>query len=95
LPELTEKRRRRREETISYDRDNDYSRLHRNPQAQGKVLYIYIRHELMILRFHALLELACRKFAGKVALVQWTQGPELWNRVAAPSVREEDSSPSN
>ena len=93
MPELTEKRRRRREETISYDRENDYSRLHRNPQAQGKVLYI--RHELMILRFHALLELACRKFAGKVALVQWTQGPELWNRVAAPSVREEDSSPSS
>lgn len=89
LPDMTEEQRRRREETIRYNREHDYSRLHRDIDTQGKVLYI--QHELMVSRFHALLELACRhpKLAGHVFLEQWKQGPELWNRVEAPEVREE------
>lgn len=87
LMKLTDDERRRREEIIRYNREKDYSRLHRDPDAQGKMLYIH--HELMISRFHAILELACRKFAGKVELEQWKQGPELWNRVGVPEVRKE------
>jgi Replication-relaxation len=79
--------RRRRQEIIRYNRENNYARLHHDIDSQGKVLYV--QHELMISRFHALLELACRKSAATIFLEQWKQGPELWCRVEAPAVREE------
>ena len=84
LPNLGEEERSRKAELIRYNRQNDYAQLHRDAGSQGKVLYI--QHELMISRFHALLELACQgpKLAGKVFLEQWKQGPELWNRVEVP-----------
>lgn len=87
LPELTEAERRRKEEIIRYNRENNYAKLHRHEDSQGKVLYI--QHELMVSRFHAVLEMACRskKFAGKVFLEQWKQGSELWSRVEVPTVR--------
>jgi hypothetical protein len=89
LPELSDEQRRRREEIIRNNREHDYSQLHKGSDAQGKVLFI--QHELMVSRFHALLELGCRhpKLAGHVFLEQWKQGPELWHRVAVPKVREE------
>lgn len=87
LPVMAADQRRRREEIIRNNRERDYSRLHRDPDSQGRVLYI--QHELMISRFHALLELACQKSAGKVLLEEWKQGVELWNRVQVPEVREE------
>ena len=87
LAKFSEDERRRREEIIRYNRDKDYSQLHRDPDAQGKMLYT--QHELMVSRFHAMVELACRKFAGKVQLEQWKQGPELWNRVECPKVKKD------
>jgi hypothetical protein len=87
LPNLSEDEHSRKAEIIRYNRDNDYSGLHKDLGAQGKVLYI--QHELMISRFHALLELACRKFAGKVELEQWKQGTELWNRIELPKVSQD------
>src|SRR3954447_18960964 len=75
----------RKEELIRLNRQKAYSQLHKDPDQQGKLLFI--QHELMISRFHALLELACRKFAGKVELEQWKQGAELWNRVELPAAR--------
>jgi len=87
LPDLTSDQQKRKEEIIRYNRQCDYAQLHKGSDTQGQVPYI--QHELMVSRFHALLELACRKFAGKVVLEQWKQGPELWNRVEVPQVREE------
>src|SRR5207302_136810 len=77
-----------KEEIIRSNRERDYAQLHRDPDVQGQVLFI--QHELMVSRFHALLELACRKFAGKVELVQWLQGAQLWNRVEVPKVIMQD-----
>lgn len=88
LPAMAPGQLRRRQETIRNNRAHDYSRLHRDPEAQGKVLYI--QHELMVSRFHAMLELACQKSAGKIVLEQWKQGPELWNRIQVPKCRQED-----
>lgn len=77
----------RKQEIIRNNREAGYDELHRNGgQAQGRVLYI--QHELMISRFHAMLELGCRKMAGTVELEQWKQGSELWNRVHAPKVSQ-------
>jgi hypothetical protein len=90
LPNLSEDEHSRKAEIIRYNRDNDYSGLHKNLGAQGKVLYI--QHELMVSRFHALLELACRKFPGKVELEQWKQGPELWNRIEVAKVSQDKDS---
>ena len=80
---------RRRQELIRLNREKDYGSLHKDPDQQGKL--VYIQHELMISRFHALLELACRKFAGKVELEQWKQGPLLWTRVEAPAMHQDPS----
>jgi len=44
----------------------------------------YIEHELMISRFHAALELGCRKSGGNIVLARWQQGAELWDTVEAP-----------
>ncbi len=76
--------RKRREEVIRLNREKAYSQLHKDPDQQGKLLYI--QHELMVSRFHAMLELACRKLAGKVLLEQWKQGPQLYGRVELPKV---------
>ncbi len=88
LPGLSDEERSRRQEVIRNNREAGYSELHRNPDTQGRVLYI--QHELMISRFHAMLELACRKFAGKVSLEMWKQGAELWNRVKVPKLIQDD-----
>jgi hypothetical protein len=83
---LPEDQLRRSEENIRLNRQKKYHELHKDPDQQGKLLFI--QHELMISRFHALLELACRKYAGKIFLEQWKQGPELYNRVEVPEVRK-------
>jgi hypothetical protein len=88
LLQINDEQRRRKEETIRFNQQKAYHQLHKDPNQQGKLLYI--QHELMVSRFHGLLELACQKFAGKVFLEQWKQGPELWNRVQVPAVRSDD-----
>jgi len=40
---------------------------------------LFVDHELMITRFHAMVELGCRTTAGQVELAAWRQGPELHN----------------
>ena len=49
----------------------------------------FLRHELMISRFHGALELACRASDGRVELASWRQGAALWNRVEAGRIRRE------
>lgn len=49
---------------------------------QGKLMHLH--HELMISRFHFMLELGCRASKGKVELSHWQQGSSLWNKVEVP-----------
>lgn len=53
-------------------------------QKQEKLLHL--NHELMISRFHYMLEMACRKTNGVVKLLGFYQGSDLWNSVEASKV---------
>jgi hypothetical protein len=46
----------------------------------------FLKHELMISRFHGMLELATRTSKGKIELAAWFQGPVLHRHVEAPKV---------
>lgn len=50
---------------------------------------LFLQHELMISRFHALLELACRQSEGRVELVTFIQGAALNSYVEVPALRFE------
>jgi hypothetical protein len=75
-------------EEVRRNKEKDYSAIH-NPkkveELQGRLLFL--KHEVMISRFHAMLELACKKSKGKVELIDWRQGSELWNEIEAPRLR--------
>lgn len=43
---------------------------------------LFIQHELIVSRFHILIETACRESHGNVVLKEWKQGSETWNTVA-------------
>lgn len=45
----------------------------------GKLLFL--QHELMVSRFHFMLDMACREDAESFRLASWKQGPELWANV--------------
>lgn len=47
----------------------------------------FLRHYLMIGRFHSALELACNASGGRAELFDWRQGPALWNQVEAPRIK--------
>jgi hypothetical protein len=77
-------------EEVRNNREKNYSAIHdpaRVDELQGRLLFL--KHELMISRFHAMLELACNKSNGKVELTDWRQGSELWNTVEVPKLRYE------
>ena len=77
-------------EEVRRNKEKDYGAIHdpaRVDELQGRLLFL--KHELMISRFHAMLELACNRSKGKVALTDWRQGPEIWNTVEVPKLRYE------
>jgi len=53
-------------------------------EMQGKLLFL--KHEVMISRFHAMLELACAGSNGRIELTDFQQGPALWNKVEVPKL---------
>ena len=53
-------------------------------EMQGKLLFL--KHEAMISRFHAMVELACSQSEGKVELADFQQGPSLWHKVEVPKL---------
>jgi len=53
-------------------------------EMQGKLLFL--KHEVMISRFHAMLELACAGSNGRIELAEFQQGPALWNKVEVPKL---------
>jgi len=57
---------------VRRNRDNPFDGIRRS---------LFVQHELMISRFHAMLELACRRSTGAVELATWRQGPKLRNTV--------------
>jgi hypothetical protein len=79
---------RAREKIIATNREKNYTRLHREPQMISKLPYL--THELMISRFHYMIEAACKKLGDRVQLERWLQGPELWNRVEVPKLDVND-----
>lgn len=62
----------------------DLNNPSRTDQRPGSLLFL--EHEAMISRFHAILELACMSSAGRVALVDFQQGPGLWNKIEVPKI---------
>jgi hypothetical protein len=47
----------------------------------------FIKHELMISRFHGMLELACQNSGGQIKLANWLQGPRLFRSVEVPKLQ--------
>jgi hypothetical protein len=58
---------------------NDPKRIE---EMQGKLLFL--KHEVMISRFHGMLELACSASKGSIRLTNFEQGPRLWTKVEVP-----------
>lgn len=74
-------------EEVSRNRQKAYCDVNdprRVEEMQGKLLFL--KHEVMISRFHAMLELACSQSNGCVELTEFRQGPVLWNKVEVPKV---------
>lgn len=56
----------------------------RTEEMQGRLLFL--KHEVMISRFHGMLELACATSSGSIQLTNFEQGPRLWNKVEVPKL---------
>jgi len=72
-------------EVVRNNREKRYARaaaLVGDEDGVGALLFL--KHELMISRFHAAVELACRQSRGTVVLETWKQGSELYDRVKVP-----------
>lgn len=74
--------------TLRVNREGRYFELADPSKMQETVgRLVWLAHELMISRFHAALELACRKLRGRVELVSWQQGrAKLRDRVSVPKL---------
>jgi len=74
-------------EEVSRNREKAYCDVN-NPsrveEMEGRLLFL--KHEVMISRFHAMLEMACSQSEGRVDLTDFQQGPVLWNRVEVPKM---------
>lgn len=72
---------------ISRNRAKRYADVHDLSLAdemQGRLLFL--KHETMISRFHAFLDLASRRSSGRVVLERFRQGSSLWHHVDVPAV---------
>lgn len=74
-------------EDVRRNRDKAYSDVN-NPklteEVQGKLLFL--KHEVMISRFHAMLDFACIQSGGSIELTEFQQGPALWHKVEVPKL---------
>lgn len=78
-------------EEVRRNRDKAYCDVNnpkRMEEMQGRLLFL--KHEVMISRFHAMLELACSQSKGQVELTDFQQGPVLWNKVEVPKITYKD-----
>lgn len=74
-------------EIVRRNREKQYSEITMGKQMlkmQGRLLHMH--HELMISRFHYMLEKACEKSGDKVKLLGFYQGSQLWNEIEVRKV---------
>ena len=74
-------------EVISNNREKDYSTVTMGKdmvKMPGRLMHLH--HELMISRFHYMLEKACSKSGDRVKLLGFYQGSQLWNNVEVSKV---------
>jgi hypothetical protein len=64
----------------------DFARLSHGQSELWEGRLLFVRHELMISRLHAMLELSCVQSCGEVILHEFRQGAELHNTVIAPGL---------
>jgi hypothetical protein len=57
-------------------------------EMQGRLLFL--KHEVMISRFHAMLDLACSQSGGQVELSEFQQGPTLWHKIDVPKLSQKE-----
>jgi hypothetical protein len=75
---------RQMREELQNNREKDYA----SAATRGQHMQLgFLKHALMISRMHFLLEMGCRKSAGRIELATWSQGAELARRkVELPKV---------
>ncbi len=74
-------------EIVKRNREKRYSEITMSREMikmQGRLMHLH--HEIMISRFHFMLEKACRKSGGKVELLGFYQGSSLWNKIDVAKV---------
>ena len=70
---------------IKSNREKDYAQA----AVRGQHMQLgFLKHSLMVSRFHFLLDMACRRSGGRVALAAWRQGAQLaGHKVEVPKVK--------
>jgi hypothetical protein len=74
-------------DTVKHNREKKYCEITMSREMikkQGRLMHLH--HELMISRFHFMLEKACEKSEGKVRLLGFYQGSIIWNKVEVAKV---------
>lgn len=74
-------------DTVKRNREKQYSEITMGKhmvKMQGRLLHLH--HELMISRFHYMLEKACQNTDGRIELLGFYQGSQLWNEVEVSKV---------
>jgi len=74
-------------ESVKRNREKRYSEITMSREMikmQGRLMHLH--HELMISRFHFMLEKARAKSGGKVELLGFYQGSSLWNKIEVAKV---------
>jgi len=66
-------------EGVRRNREKAYHRAHESADAAGRTLFL--QHEIMISRFHFMVEMGCKQSEGQIQLAAWRQGPELHSSV--------------
>lgn len=74
-------------DSVQRNREKQYSAITMGKEMvkmQGRLMHLH--HELMISRFHYMLEKACNKSGDKVKLLGFYQGSQLWNDIEVSKV---------
>lgn len=77
---------------VKRNKEKAYSDINfgaRIDDMQGRLMHLL--HEVMISRFHAMLELACKGSKSKIELHKFRQGAQLWNRVEVPKLQYDEA----
>jgi len=74
-------------ETLSNNREKQYASITMGKESVKMVgRLMHLHHELMVSRFHYMVEKACNKSGDRVNLLGFYQGSQLWNHVEVSKV---------